>query len=132
MITQQFQLFTTVDLCNIGVKNRDIYITEWFEEWDERIFLLESGELALGNYVHYTTCQKPVGKAKLIGRGVSHYSLTYKWAFDSIREIKEFQVRQEVDLKKDLLDMSHVLVNRNQVTGEYSFYQGDDIEKLFG
>ncbi len=116
-----FQLFTTDNDNDGEVLNRDIYITEWFEDWNERIFLLESGELALGNYVHYTTCQKPVGKAKLIGRGVSHYSLTYKWAFDSIRGIKEFQVRREVDLKKGLLDMSYVLVNRNQNTGEYTF-----------
>lgn len=126
-----FQLFTT-DNDNAGeVLNRDIYITEWFEDWNERIFLLESGELALGNYVHYATCDKPCGKGKLVGRGVAHFVLTYEKGFDDIDEVKELQTQQSINLKKSLLDMSYVLVNRNQDTGEYSFYQGDDIEKLF-
>lgn len=127
-----FQLFSTDVSYNDSVLNRDIYITEWFEEWAERLFLLESGELALGNYVHYTTCGKPSdGKAKLIGRGFPHYTLTYKRAFDNIYELKNYQISQHAFLEKDLLDMSCVLVNRNQVTGEYTFYQGDDIGKLF-
>lgn len=133
MITQQFQLFSTSVNRDGAVENRDIYITEWFEEWNERIFLLESGELALGNYVHYTTCGKPsVGKARLIGRGFPHYTLTYNRAFDNMCDLKNYQIGQHAFLKKALLDMSYVLVNRNQDTGEYTFFQGDDIEKLFG
>jgi hypothetical protein len=42
-----FQLFTTDNDNDGEVLNRDIYITEWFEDWNERIFLLESEELAL-------------------------------------------------------------------------------------
>lgn len=100
MRKEQFQLFTATSDNNDRVVNKDIYITEWFEEWCERIFLLESGELALGNYVHHETCGKPRGKAKLIGRGFAHYTLEHLWSFGSFYEIKEFQVQRCVNLKK--------------------------------
>lgn len=131
MITQQFQLFKTRVSCDTGVLNRDIYITEWFEDWSRRLFLLENGELALGNYVDYDKNSKPYGVTKLVGRGFPHYQLIYQKAFENIYGLKHYQAVQHAFLKESLLDMSYVLVNRNQVTGEYTFYQGEDIEKLF-
>ncbi len=99
---------------------------------NEALALLESGELALGNYVDYHRFGKPEGAGKLIGRGFPHYILIYQRSFENIYELKNYQISQHAFLEKDLIDMSYVLVNRNQDTGEYSFYQGDDIEKLFG
>lgn len=132
MITQQFQLFSTEESHDIGIRDRDVYITKWFEDWTRRLFLLENGELALGNYVDYHRFGKPEGARKLIGRGFPHYILIYQRSFENIYELKNYQISQHAFLEKDLIDMSYVLVNRNQVTGEYTFYQGDDIEKLFG
>jgi hypothetical protein len=131
MITQQFQLFKTRESHDTEVLNRDIYITKWFEDSTRRLLLLENGELALGNYVDYHRFGKPEGAIKLVGRGFPHYFLVYQRAFENIYELKNYQIAQHAFLKEDLLDMSYVLVNRNQVTGEYTFYQGDDIEKLF-
>lgn len=132
MITQQFQLFKTEESRDREIRDRDVYITKWFEDWTRRLFLLENGELALGNYVDYHRFGKPEGAGKLIGRGFPHYILIYQRSFENIYELKLYQISQHAFLEKDLIDMSYVLVNRNQDTGEYSFYQGDDIEKLFG
>lgn len=132
MSTQQLQLFAVRPYYNNHVLNRDIYLTERLTNWESRLFLLENGELALGNYVHYDVCDPPKEKAKLIGRGFPHYKLDYVKSFDSWSELRKFQIEQTIDLKKLLVEMSYVLVNRDPSTGEYNFYQGAEIEVLFG
>jgi hypothetical protein len=132
MPAQQFQLFAVRPYCNDRVLNRDIYLTEQLTSWESRLFLLENGELALGNYVHYDVGDPPEEKSKRIGRGFPHYKLDYVKSFDSWGELRKFQIEQTIDLKKLLVEMSYVLVNRDPSTGEYSFYQGAEIEMLFG
>ena len=132
MPEQQLQLFAVYPYHNDYVLNRDIYLTERLTSWESRLFLLENGELALGNYVHYDVCGPPKEKSKRIGRGFPHYKLDYVKSFDSWGELRKFQIEQTIDLKKLLVEMSYVLVNRDPSTGEYSFYQGAEIEMLFG
>jgi hypothetical protein len=129
MRTEQFQLFVVEYLRDGQASGRDLYITKWFEDWEERIFLLESGELALVNYVHYTTCPPPPAteEAKLVGRGFALHSLCFRESSNSIESIKKLP-----NIKEHLMNMVYVLIERSPTTGEYKLYQGEDIEKLFG
>ncbi len=128
MRKDQFQLFTVEYLCDEQASGRDLYITRWFETWYERIFLLESGELALVNYVHYTTCPPPPAteEAKLVGRGFAHHGLNFRGSSNSVESIKKLP-----NIKEHLMNMVYVLIERSPTTGEYKLYQGEDIEKLF-
>lgn len=128
MRRDQFQLFSVEYLRDERAEGRDLYITQWFEDWHERIFLLNSGELALVNYVHYTTCPPPPAteEAKLVGRGFAHFNLIFRESSNSIENIKNLP-----NIKENLMNMRYVLIERSPTTGYYKLYQGEDIENLF-
>lgn len=129
MSQKEYRLFSAEQYFDDRVANSSLHLTEKFESYIQRIYLLNSGELALVDYVNYGDGPLPndVANGKLVGKGVSHYSLWLMESFDSLTEAIEHPLL----LKSKLINMSQVLVKRNSYTGYYELIQGADIEDIF-
>lgn len=129
MSQKEFRLFGANPQVDPRAVNKSLYLTEHFDSYTQRIYLLESGELALIDYVDYGDYQLPtqVVNGKLVGKGVSHYYLQELKSFDSLAEA----IKHPTLLKSKLINMSQVLIRRNSYTGYYELIQGKDIEDIF-
>jgi hypothetical protein len=129
MSQKEYRLFGANPYVDPSAANRLLYLTKQFESYNQRIYLLESGALALVDYVDYGAYELPhdVLNGKLVGKGVGHYVLNELAFFDSLAEA----VRHPVLLKSKLINMSQVLVRRNSYTGYYELVQGKDIDDIF-
>ena len=129
MSRKEYRLFGADSYVDPWATDRLLYLTKQFESYAQRIYLLESGELALVDFVDYKHYELPndVLNGKLVGKGVAHYTLYELAPFDSLAEA----VRHPVLLKSKLINMSQILVRRNSYTGYYELVQGKDIDDIF-
>lgn len=129
MSRKEYRLFGADSYVDLWAANSPLYLTEQFERYTQRIYLLESGTLALVDYADYKHYELPndVLNGKLVGKGVGHYILNELASFDSLAEA----VKHPVLLKSKLINMSQVLVRRNSYTGYYELVQGKDIDDIF-
>lgn len=129
MSQKEYRLFSVEHQVDDRAANRSLHLTEKFESYIQRVYLLNSGELALVDYVDYGDYPLPtsVANGKLVGKGVAHYYLRELLSFDSLTEA----IKHPVLLKSKLINMSQVLVKRNSYTGYYELIQGADIDDIF-
>lgn len=129
MSQKEYRLFSAEHQSDDKAVNKWLYLTTEFNKYFRRIYLLDSGELALVDFVDYGDYPLPndVANGKLVGKGVSHYSLWLMESFDSLTEA----IKHPLLLKSKLVDMSQVLVRRNSYTGYYELVQGKDIDDIF-
>jgi hypothetical protein len=129
MSQKDYRLFGANPYVDPSAANRLLYLTKQFESYNQRIYLLESGALALVDYVDYGYYELPydVLNGKLVGKGVSHYVLNELATFDSLAEA----VKHPVLLKSKLINMSQVLIKRSSDTGYYELIQREELEDIF-
>jgi hypothetical protein len=129
MSQKEYRLFSAEQTVDGGAMNKWLYLTRRFENYAQRVYLLNSGELALVDYVDYGdyTVPQEVLAGKTVGKGVSHYYLRELKSFDSFTEI----FKHPILLKSKIINMSQVLVRRNSYTGYYELVQGKDIDDIF-
>jgi hypothetical protein len=129
MSQHEYKLFGVEQPFDDDAGNNWLYLTKEFNKYYQRIYLLNSGQLALADYVNYRCGRLPedVANGKLVGKGVMHNFLRQLGYFGSITEA----LNHPLLLKSKLIDMSQVLIKRSSDTGYYELIQREELEAIF-